>query len=174
MTRYLPAYFAYRALSRNSKLCSFTWNFSFFFDGSRKTRHSRMRVLCVAEKPSISRAVADHLSGGNKQTVRSVRLGHLGCIADLFEQHNTRNNYIKNYSFTFDFGGNWGHCDVTMTCVTGHLTSTQFPDDFKDWKYPPPGRLFSAPVITKVDEVCSSHWVDLSSCRDRRHTKSQL
>lgn len=29
----------------------------------------RMKVLCVAEKPSISKAVADHLSGGNKQVV---------------------------------------------------------------------------------------------------------
>lgn len=28
-----------------------------------------MRVLCVAEKPSISKAVAGHLSGGSYQTV---------------------------------------------------------------------------------------------------------
>lgn len=32
--------------------------------------HARtMRVLCVAEKPSISKAVAGHLSGGGVQTV---------------------------------------------------------------------------------------------------------
>lgn len=29
------------------------------------------RILCVAEKPSIARAVADHLSGGQVQTVGS-------------------------------------------------------------------------------------------------------
>lgn len=28
------------------------------------------RILCVAEKPSISKAVAGHLSGGQMQTVR--------------------------------------------------------------------------------------------------------
>jgi DNA topoisomerase-3 len=27
------------------------------------------KVLCVAEKPSIAKAVANHLSGGNIQTV---------------------------------------------------------------------------------------------------------
>lgn len=27
------------------------------------------RILCVAEKPSISKAVAGHLSGGHYQTV---------------------------------------------------------------------------------------------------------
>ena len=27
------------------------------------------KVLCVAEKPSIAKAVANHLSGGNVQTV---------------------------------------------------------------------------------------------------------
>lgn len=30
---------------------------------------SKMRVLCVAEKPSISKAVAEHLSGGTQQAV---------------------------------------------------------------------------------------------------------
>jgi DNA topoisomerase-3 len=30
------------------------------------------KVLCVAEKPSIAKAVANHLSGGNVQTVSPV------------------------------------------------------------------------------------------------------
>lgn len=33
---------------------------------------SIMRVLCVAEKPSIAKAVAGHLSGGEVQTVRTL------------------------------------------------------------------------------------------------------
>lgn len=33
--------------------------------------NSVMRVLCVAEKPSIAKAVANHLSGGEVQTVRA-------------------------------------------------------------------------------------------------------
>ena len=35
---------------------------------------SKMKVLCVAEKPSISKAVAEHLSGGTKQTVSILAL----------------------------------------------------------------------------------------------------
>ncbi|KPM37779.1 DNA topoisomerase 3 [Neonectria ditissima] len=91
-----------------------------------------MRVLCVAEKPSISKAVAGHLSGGSHQT------------------HNTRNQYIKNYSFDFDFGSPWGQCSVTMTCVTGHLTNAEFTPDYKNWSHPPPETLFHAPVVTNV------------------------
>jgi DNA topoisomerase IA len=33
-----------------------------------------MKVLCVAEKPSISKAVAGHLSGGQFQTVSATHL----------------------------------------------------------------------------------------------------
>ncbi|CAI4211807.1 unnamed protein product [Parascedosporium putredinis] len=87
-----------------------------------------MRVLCVAEKPSISKAVADHLSGGSKQM------------------------FIKNYSFDFDFGQPWGRCNVTMTCVTGHLTGMVFPSAFNNWAYPPPESLFNADVLTQVDD----------------------
>lgn len=90
------------------------------------------RILCVAEKPSISKAVAGHLSGGQLQT------------------HNTRVQYIKNYDFTYDFGPPWGSCDVTMTCVAGHLTEVQFGPDYKDWNWPTPDNLFSAPLHIKV------------------------
>ncbi|CAH0049121.1 unnamed protein product [Clonostachys solani] len=91
-----------------------------------------MKVLCVAEKPSISKAVAGHLSGGGFQT------------------HNTRNQYIKNYSFNFDFGQSWGRCDVNMTCVTGHLTQAEFTSEFRNWSFPPPEALFDAPIVTNV------------------------
>ncbi|PKS06825.1 hypothetical protein jhhlp_006901 [Lomentospora prolificans] len=93
-----------------------------------------MKVLCVAEKPSISKAVADHLSGGSKQ------------------MHNTRVKFIKNYTFDFDFGQPWGRCSVVMTCVTGHLTGMVFPAAFSNWTYPPPDSLFTAPVTTQVDD----------------------
>ena len=62
-------------------------------------------------------------------------------------------NYIKNYGFDFDFGLPWGSCSVTMTCVTGHLTALEFGAEFKDWKFPPPLRLFDAPVRTVVQDV---------------------
>ena len=34
---------------------------------------SAMKVLCVAEKPSIAKAVAGHLSGGQFQVVRNIQ-----------------------------------------------------------------------------------------------------
>ncbi|KAK1826241.1 DNA topoisomerase [Podospora conica] len=90
------------------------------------------RVLCVAEKPSIAKAVAGHLSGGQL----NVR--------------NTRDTYTKNYDFDYDFGPPLGRCSVTMTAVRGHLTGVEFPPDFKDWSYPPPDRLFNAPIRTVI------------------------
>ncbi|KAG4440225.1 hypothetical protein IFR05_004304 [Cadophora sp. M221] len=93
------------------------------------------KILCVAEKNSISKAVAEHLSGGHYNTA------------------NTRNQYIKNYTFTFDFGATWGNCEVVMTAVSGHLTEAKFDNEYEgDWEYPPPEALFNAPVRTKVDQ----------------------
>ncbi|UKZ88380.1 uncharacterized protein TrAFT101_004138 [Trichoderma asperellum] len=93
-----------------------------------------MRVLCVAEKPSISKAVAGHLSGGS------------------FSTHNTRNKFIKNYSFDFDFGQPWGSSSVTMTCVTGHLTNVEFTNEYNNWSHPPPESLFTAPIVKNVHD----------------------
>ncbi|KAK6079226.1 DNA topoisomerase [Seiridium cupressi] len=93
-----------------------------------------MRILCVAEKPSIAKAVAGHLSGGQQQT------------------RHTANKYIKNYTFDYDFGQGWGNCSVTMTAVLGHITTTQFPAEYKDWRFPPPDTLFNAPVVTTTAE----------------------
>lgn len=93
------------------------------------------KILCVAEKNSISKAVAEHLSGGRFTT------GH------------TRNQYIKNYTFTFDFGQLWGNCEVVMTAVSGHLTQARFDDEYEqNWDHPPPESLFTAPVRVKVDD----------------------
>lgn len=40
-----------------------------------------------------------------------------------------------------------------MTAVRGHLTGAEFPSDFKDWSYPPPDRLFNAPIRTVIPSV---------------------
>ncbi|KAI1659547.1 prokaryotic type I DNA topoisomerase [Daldinia decipiens] len=93
-----------------------------------------MRVLCVAEKPSIAKAVAGHLSGGQVQS------------------QNTPEKYIKNYVFDYDFGHPWGRCHVTMTSVLGHITSAVFPAEYKKWENPPPERLFDAPVNIIISE----------------------
>ncbi|PWY73845.1 DNA topoisomerase III [Aspergillus sclerotioniger CBS 115572] len=93
------------------------------------------RVLCVAEKPAIAKAVAQHLSGGSFQTI-SIR----------------GNQYVKNYVFDFNFGGPWGTCSVTMTSVIGHLTGLDFERQYKTWLSCPPAALFEAPVRESVAE----------------------
>ncbi|KAH8423294.1 DNA topoisomerase 3 [Aspergillus melleus] len=92
------------------------------------------RVLCVAEKPAIARAVAQHLSGGAFQTL-----------------HVRGSQYVKNYVFEFNFGNPWGTCAVTMTSVLGHLTSLDFQRQYRGWLSCPPGALFEAPVHEGVD-----------------------
>ncbi|KAL3474171.1 DNA topoisomerase [Aspergillus californicus] len=91
-------------------------------------------VLCVAEKPAIAKAVAQHLAGGSRVEVKHV----------------TGNQYVKNYVFKFNWGGSWGECDVTMTSVLGHLTSLDFLRQYKSWASCPPADLFEAPVEVQV------------------------
>lgn len=90
-----------------------------------------MKVLCVAEKPSISKEVSRILSGGR------------------FSVRNTKSKFIKNYDFKFDFPGH-GFCDVTMTAVAGHLRRTDFPSNC-GWGKVPPGRLFELTIENTVD-----------------------
>ncbi|KAL2852338.1 DNA topoisomerase [Aspergillus pseudodeflectus] len=93
------------------------------------------KILCVAEKPAIAKAVAIHLSGGRMQT------------------HNiTGNPYVKNYVFDFNFEGRWGDCSVTMTSVLGHLTNVDFPHQYAGWTSCPPAELFEAPINVTVDQ----------------------
>ncbi|KAL9583382.1 MAG: hypothetical protein Q9212_002741 [Teloschistes hypoglaucus] len=93
------------------------------------------RILCVAEKPSIAKAVANHLAGGRVNT------------------HAIPGNpYVKNYEFDFSFGQPWGNCSVTMTSVIGHLTSVEFTSQYKKWQISTCQQLFEAQVITSVDK----------------------
>lgn len=91
-----------------------------------------MKILCVAEKPSIAREVSNILSGGRYST------------------RNSQNKYIKNYDFTFSFPGQ-SSCDVTMTSVVGHITNLDFPPAFQ-WGKCVPGRLFDAQLIETVQK----------------------
>ncbi|KAL5604535.1 hypothetical protein BROUX41_002490 [Berkeleyomyces rouxiae] len=93
-----------------------------------------MRVLCVAEKPSIAKAVTGHLSGGR------------------FETRSSPVAWVKNYVFDYDFGQPWGNCSVTMTCVAGHMMDQQFSNEFKSWNFPPPDSLFTAPILKSVSK----------------------
>ena len=80
------------------------------------------------------------------------------CAAILMlRQRTTDEKYIKNYVFDYDFGGRWGKCEVTMTSVLGHITSVEFPPDYKRWESPPPESLFSAPIKVITPDVCPWH-----------------
>jgi len=92
------------------------------------------RVLCVAEKPKIARAVAQHLGG----TIRTA---------------NVRDHqWVKNYEFDYYFQL-WGRCNVKFTSVMGHLMSYDFPEQYKRWDSCDPGELFSARINRFVDQV---------------------
>ncbi|TKA30975.1 hypothetical protein B0A50_01943 [Salinomyces thailandicus] len=92
------------------------------------------RILCVAEKPSIARAVSNHLGGGAVNT-RNVR----------------GNVYIKNFEFTYNFQP-WGQCQVTVTSVSGHLLTNDFPSHLRKWTSCDPSALFEARIDTYVEE----------------------
>ena len=94
-----------------------------------------MKILCVAEKPSIAKAVSQILAGG--------RLDVSG----------TNTTFIKNYKFTSRFP-EWGECDVVFTSVAGHLTECDFDVQWKKWKQCAPVALFEeARIIETIPQV---------------------
>ncbi|WFD41484.1 DNA topoisomerase [Malassezia psittaci] len=103
-----------------------------------KTRD--MRVLCVAEKPSIAKTIAQMLSGGSL----SNRAG--------------RDKFCRNYDFVYrlprpalGMGGSGPlvSVEMTMTSVRGHMMEIEFPDEYK-WGRCDPSSLFTAPTFTRV------------------------
>ncbi|TFY69145.1 hypothetical protein EVG20_g3279 [Dentipellis fragilis] len=87
-----------------------------------------MRVLCVAEKPSIAKSISQILSGG-QYTTRSSPV-----------------NFIKNYDFNYP----QTRAQFTVTCVAGHLMSHDFTDTHRKWNSCEPFTLFEAPVVSFV------------------------
>ncbi|TKA65118.1 hypothetical protein B0A49_08988, partial [Cryomyces minteri] len=87
------------------------------------------KILCVAEKPSIAKAVANHLGGGHVPARNAPGLP-----------------WLKNYEFPYTFPAPWGSCTVCMTSVAGHLNSQDFDPRFRSWQSCNPGELFDAPI----------------------------
>ncbi|KAI8915780.1 DNA topoisomerase, partial [Gorgonomyces haynaldii] len=90
------------------------------------------RILCVAEKPSISKAIAAILSDGQ------------------FTTKQTKSKFIKNYEFECRHQNQ--DATMVMTCVSGHLTSMEFDQQYKLWKEQTTQELFHAPVHVQVAE----------------------
>jgi DNA topoisomerase III len=90
-----------------------------------------MKIICVAEKPSIAKAVSQILGGG-----------HLNITG-------TANRYIKNYKFTYRLP-EWGQCDVIFTSVAGHLTEIDFDAQWRKWNQCNPVALFEEARINSI------------------------
>lgn len=104
-----------------------------------------LQVLCVAEKPSMAKELANLLSGGH------------------FSSQAGRNKFCKNFLFSYRFAdpadsvmlmdlrlGQGTTVNVTMTSVLGHLTETDFDESYQNWNAVLPAALFDAPLTSRV------------------------
>ena len=122
------------AISAICELCSSLLPFSH----SKSAHNGTMKILCVAEKPSIARSVSQILSGGR------------------FETSGTANKYIKNFKFKSRLS-DWGECDVVFTSVAGHLTTFDFSEAWRKWKQSDPAALFEQAQIVEEIPAVSFH-----------------
>ncbi|KAF2802960.1 DNA topoisomerase III [Mytilinidion resinicola] len=90
------------------------------------------KILCVAEKPSIAKAVANHLARAQARNVNGV-------------------TYVKNYVFDYNFT-RWGASNVVFTSVVGHIKHQEFAPRYSSWNSCDPLDLFDAPIINSVVE----------------------
>ncbi|RKP11038.1 DNA topoisomerase [Thamnocephalis sphaerospora] len=91
-----------------------------------------MRVLNVAEKPSLARSIAQILGGGEVQVLEG------------------RSKYCKNFRFLYQLGGQ--RCEMIMTSVLGHLMEDDFAGEYRSWRSVSPQELFDAPISRIVNE----------------------
>ena len=92
------------------------------------------RVLCVAEKPSVAKELANILSAGHPQPIR------------------THSPYNAKFEFDYELDGR--RCTLVVTSVTGHLMNQDFPEGLQKWGQIDPIRLLDldVPVIKSVPE----------------------
>lgn len=92
-----------------------------------------VKVMNVAEKPSVAESIARILSKGNMTKRKSS------------------SKYNPIFSFSFRYANeNWF---MEVTSVTGHLTDQKFPDRYKNWNTTDPQDLFHAQIITYVEST---------------------
>ncbi|BGP25078.1 DNA topoisomerase [Rhodotorula toruloides] len=108
--------------------------------------------LCVAEKPSVAKSIAQILSGG-QFTTRTSR----------------KPQWIKNYSFSYRQGQQGGHSDFTVTSVAGHLTSSDFDDQYRKWHSCDPRDLFDAGIRTFVTQDADHKGIEANLLAEARN-----
>ncbi|KAK2977892.1 hypothetical protein RJ640_022683, partial [Escallonia rubra] len=106
-----------------------------------------IRVLNVAEKPSVAKAVSGILSRNQGLRVRDGR---------------SRYNRI----FEFDYTIHGQPCHMLFTSVTGHLMELEFEDRYRKWHSCDPVQLYQAPdkldiKRTLEDEARKCQWLVL-------------
>jgi len=89
-----------------------------------------MKVLCVAEKPSIAKGITNILSNGRWETKKNRKDG------------------MPNYCFPFNLNGE--NCDMVVTAVIGHLMNYDFSQEYQNWRSCQPMKLFEAPIVRNV------------------------
>lgn len=106
-----------------------------------------IKVLNVAEKPSVAKSVAGILS---RQQGLRMREG--------------RSRFNKIFEFNYTINGR--PCLMSFTSVTGHLMEIEFDERFKKWHSCDPVQLYHAPIRKYVPEVTAVIHSTCPFCRD--------
>ncbi|KAL8440282.1 hypothetical protein Efla_004978 [Eimeria flavescens] len=92
-----------------------------------------VKVLNVAEKPSVAKEITRLLGGPNARRLQS---------ASNFNAVTSFPCLLQNQE-----------CEMIFTSVRGHLMSLDFPPPFSSWNAVPPEALFSAPVAKRITDA---------------------
>lgn len=93
----------------------------------------RIKVLNVAEKPTVAKEISRILSKGKA------------------ERSAGRSKYNPIFKFPYTLNGQ--QVDMIVTSVLGHLLSRDFHDNVKKWWSCDPSELFDAPIKQIVPQV---------------------
>lgn len=92
----------------------------------------RIRVLVVAEKPTVAKGIASILCPGARRSPTGAQ-------------------YVSLYEFEHQIRGQV--CDFAVTAVCGHLMGYDFHESFRKWHSCAPRALFDAPVVHVINDM---------------------
>lgn len=98
-----------------------------------------MKVLNVAEKPSIAKSIAKILSNNSFNTRRGPS-----------KYNNNFDFIINNKNVPYLTNNNSIDIHMTVTSVSGHVMNYEFPSDYK-WGKVNPIELFNAPINHSIN-----------------------
>lgn len=112
-------------------------------DAAHSGHEGLPRILCVAEKPSVAKALAQTLSGG-RQRIRMNLNGHAPMC--------------KLHDFYHHFSPANSKCSVTVTSVLGHVHALDF--DLGGSNHGDPANLYGAAVKKVVEDSTAEHGIE--------------